>query len=100
MNALSKNKIAFEKINREALEGLYPLVNAWSNNMPFIELMDMVNWQEGDIIMFFRQIVDSIRQIVKASSSPEVVNPEYRELATKLYEAKDRIYRDIVEAKL
>lgn len=100
LNAISSNKLVAEKINFDALNGLYPLVNSWSNNTPFIGLMKMVNWQEGDIIMFFRQVVDSIRQITKAASSPEVVNPEYRELVTKLYEAKDRIYRDLVEAKL
>lgn len=100
IHVLSNNKLVLEKMNREALDGLYPLVNAWSNNTPFLELMEMVNWQEGDIIMFFRQVVDSIRQIIKAASSPEVVNPEYRELVTKLHEAKDRIYRDLVEAKM
>lgn len=100
IQALKGNSLVMESLDKDILEGIYPLVNAWSTNTTFIELLKLVNWQEGDVIMFFRQVVDSIRQVIKASSSPEVNNSEYKELIEKLFEAKDRIYRDVVEAKL
>ena len=100
IQVLKDNSLVMESLDKDALEGIYPLVNSWSTNMPFMELLDQVNWQEGDVIMFFRQVVDAIRQVIKAAASPEVNTSEYKELIEKLFEAKDRIYRDIVEAKL
>lgn len=62
-----KNKIDTAKMKRIA-----PVISHWHDGGEFIDLLDLCNKQEGDLIRLFRQMLDLITQIRKASTKIEL----------------------------
>ncbi|MFQ5621001.1 MAG: DEAD/DEAH box helicase [Candidatus Nanoarchaeia archaeon] len=82
-NPYFKNKIDVLRMRKVA-----GIVSLWHDQGDFIELMEMCNLQEGDLIRLFRQLMDLLTQIRKASHKFE--------LNQKLDDAFHRINRDFV----
>jgi len=64
------------------------IMTVWHDQGEFIELLDYCNLQEGDLIRIFRQMIDLLTQIRKASHKIE--------LNQKIDEVINRINRDFV----
>lgn len=86
-----KNIYLKKKFRRDNLNLIYPLVEYWANYGDFVGLLKYSNFQEGDFIRFFRQIVDLLRQIYKATDDEN--------LKKVLTNCKHRIYREFVEVE-
>lgn len=82
------NKIIQKELNRNAARDVWQIVSKWVNGCTFDELMEMSNFQEGDYIRFFRQIIDCMNQIRNATQNVE--------LQDKLVSCMNRIYRDVI----
>ncbi|MBN2695645.1 DEAD/DEAH box helicase [bacterium] len=51
---------------------VYDFLGLWYENISFLELMKLTNLLEGDIIRWFRMIIDVLFQIKNATENPEV----------------------------
>lgn len=71
-NIVSKNKFLTKSINLRNLTRLYEMIRVWCEDSSFSELAEYTNLDEGDIIRFFRQIIDYERQIEKATFDDEL----------------------------
>jgi superfamily II RNA helicase len=80
---------ARQKIDKLLLRKLIPITYSWANGAEFTEIMDMTNLAEGDVIRLFRQTVDFLRQILRATRSQKRIE--------KLQICMDRIYRDVIK---
>lgn len=89
---LKDNDFLFEKINKKIVYRLISLVYLWSDNAEFSKIVDLTNLQEGDLIRFFKQIIDFQRQIRRATNDFE--------LASKIDNARLLIDRDVVAMTL
>jgi superfamily II RNA helicase len=78
----------FEDINKMHLKRMVNFVRAWATGAKFSELMKFSNLQEGDIIRFFRRLIDTITQLQHATNDEQ--------LKDKLQELIKRIDRDLV----
>ena len=78
----------FTGINKIHLKRMINFVKAWATGAKFSELMKFSNLQEGDIIRFFRRLIDTITQLQHAT--------EDEELRDKLGALIRRIDRDFV----
>ncbi len=88
---LNKNSYLKHKLKTELLYDIIPLVNHWTHNGKFKDLLKFSNLQEGDYIRFFRQIIDLLRQIQKATTDEK--------LYETLVKIKEKIDRDVIEIK-
>ncbi len=77
-----KGKLVIEKLgkgtmlyhyfmNKNSFE-VYDFLELWYENITFLELMKRTNLLEGDIIRWFRMIIDVLFQIKNATDNPEV----------------------------
>ncbi|MBW3010843.1 hypothetical protein KY326_01350 [Candidatus Woesearchaeota archaeon] len=78
------NQIINKELKLNNLKKIDSLVRAWSDGCEFKELLGKCNLQEGDLIRFFRQIIDRLGQIKKAEHM----------ITDKLNKCIDRIDRD------
>ncbi len=81
-----KNPIISKELDYKNLEKVDSLVRLWTEGCTFDELTKACNMQEGDLIRFFRQIIDRLGQIMKAESM----------LTEKLKRCTKLIDRDVV----
>lgn len=79
-------------INKISLKRMINFVNAWANGSSFTKLMTFSNLAEGDIIRFFRRLIDTITQLQHATK-----NEELKDRLAKLIKVIDR---DLVAAEL
>ncbi|MDD9952966.1 MAG: DEAD/DEAH box helicase [Candidatus Woesearchaeota archaeon] len=77
---------------KRRMEKIEPMLAAWYNGKEFIELLDLTTMPEGDIIRFFRRIIDVIQQVQHATQDAS--------LRHKLKEIVTRIDRGIVQVHL
>ena len=91
LHVLSKNHYVDKHLNKRALLRLMLLVSRWAEGCEFMELLDYSNLLEGDIIRFFRRMIDSMKQISKATRDPR--------LQEKMRECIRLIDRDIVKSE-
>jgi len=89
---LRDDEFLYNKINKKALYRLFSMVYLWSNKAEFSEIMTYTNQQEGDVIRHFKQIIDFLRQIRRAT--------EDFELASVIDQARLLIDRDIINMTL
>ena len=73
-------------INKISLKRMINFVTCWANGGTFLELMNYSNLQEGDIIRFFRRLVDTLTQLQHADTN------QYERLEALI----KRIDRDLV----
>jgi len=62
------NKVLSSELNFSNMKKIDWIVRDWSNGDNFETIMEKANLEEGDIIRFFRQIVDRLGQIMKAET--------------------------------
>jgi superfamily II RNA helicase len=83
------NPIIRKDLNEKAIRDLSKVITSWANGCKFEELMEMSEYEEGDYIRLFRQMVDLMNQIRKASND--------RELQERIITCMNRIYRDVIK---
>lgn len=79
-------------VNRINLKRMINFVKAWATGAKFTQLMTYSNLAEGDIIRFFRRLIDTLGQLQHAT--------EKKELRDRLETLIDMIDRDLVSADL
>jgi superfamily II RNA helicase len=79
-----------ELLNKNNVRDVWLVVSRWANGCSFDELLELSNWQEGDNIRFFRQIVDCMSQIKKAAEDDDIM------LDGVITNCLNRIYRDLI----
>jgi superfamily II RNA helicase len=85
---LPQNSIVQKEFNINNLRDIWQLVSNWTSGCSFEELVQMSNQQEGDYIRFFRQIIDRLHQIKKATDDLG--------LEEKITNCMNLIYRDVI----
>ena len=83
------NELVKRELNKRAISDLWHVVSRWMDGCAFEDLMELSNFQEGDYIRLFRQIVDLMHQIRKA-------NKDYV-LDQKIVSVMNKLYRDVVK---
>lgn len=83
------NHIVKKDLNKLAVRDLWQVISSWVNGCKFEDLMEMSNYQEGDYIRLFRQIVDCMRQIRKATQDID--------LEQKIVNCMNKVYRDVIK---
>jgi superfamily II RNA helicase len=86
---VSTTPIIRKELNEKAIRDLWQVISSWANGCKFEELMEMSEYEEGDYIRLFRQIVDLMNQIRKATHD--------RDLEEKIINCMNKIYRDIIK---
>mgnify|MGYP001617921049 CR=1 FL=1 len=69
---IKNHHILYKKIHLDRVEKLAPLLSAWFKTANLPKLLEMTNLLEGDIIRFFRQIIDMSTQIKGATEDQEL----------------------------
>lgn len=80
------------EVNRINLKRMINFVKAWATGAKFTQLMTYSNLAEGDIIRFFRRLIDTLSQLQHAT--------EDKELRERLDTLIEMIDRDLVSADL
>jgi superfamily II RNA helicase len=91
ISRIEKTTIA-KDINKINLKRMINFVYEWANGASFQKLMTFSNLAEGDIIRFFRRLIDTLTQLQRATD-----NVELKERMQKLIQLIDR---DIVAADI
>jgi superfamily II RNA helicase len=96
VNELEKNEFLSKHIKPQILMRVASITHAWFEGASFDQVLVMSNMSEGDIIRFFRQVIDLLRQIRGSLLS---MDPRHA-LIPKLAESLRRIDRDLVSVEL
>lgn len=88
LKKLSLNHHFIKKLNKLSLKRMMALVDIWSNNGHFEDVVLLTNYQEGDVVRLFRRIIDMLQQIRRASQDEQ--------LRDRLAECLHRVDRDLV----
>ncbi|HLD04833.1 MAG TPA: DEAD/DEAH box helicase [Candidatus Nanoarchaeia archaeon] len=56
------------------MDKLSMLMWAWFKGATFLEVIKLTNLLEGDVLRFFRQVIDLLTQVKKASTDQELIN--------------------------
>ncbi len=67
-----KNTFLEKELNKISLKRMINYVSCWANGGKFTELMKYTNLQEGDIIRFFRRLIDVLTQLRRATEKDEL----------------------------
>lgn len=73
LGLLSKNALLFRKINVSVFKGLHPLISHWYYGGDFATMLEFANMLEGDYIRLFRQVIDMLKQIKRATSDYDLI---------------------------
>ena len=85
---LDRNKYVAKHLNLTNMKCIIPMVTAWAKGCDFDELMEYSNLLEGDYIRLFRQIIDFLRQVRRATHDHDLID--------KVEDGIRRIDRDVV----
>ncbi len=89
---IDTNQYIKKQLNKNNIRKMISIITYWSNGCEFGELLDMTNLLEGDIIRLFRQTIDHLRQIKRASMD--------HDLAEKIKRCIEKIDRDVIAVTL
>ena len=78
-----KNEVIAKELNQSHMKKIDDVVRSWCRGAALEEVLATTNWQEGDFIRFFRQIIDRIQQIKK-------VDEQLQEKLTRCIQLIDR----------
>lgn len=92
LKKVSWNPHFIKKLNKLSLKRMMALVEIWSKNGDFQEIVSLTNYQEGDVVRLFRRIIDMLQQIRRASQDEQ--------LKQRLIDCLQRIDRDLVAAEI
>ena len=90
-DVISSNDFINQNIDKRIVRKLLPIICYWANGEEFTDLMEITNLHEGDIIRLMRQVVDFLRQIIRASREQGRI--------TKLTDAMNKVFRDVIKAE-
>ena len=88
---LEKEKLENE-VNKISLKRMINFVKSWASGDSFKQLMTYSNLAEGDLIRFFRRLIDTLIQIEHATSNEELKN--------RIEEMIKLIDRDLISAEI
>lgn len=88
LKKLSWNTHFIRKLNKLSLKRMMALVEIWSDNGHFEDVVSLTNYQEGDVVRLFRRIIDMLQQIRRASQDEH--------LKERLADCLQRVDRDLV----
>lgn len=92
LHALHTDPFLFKQINISALKGLDPIIAHWYHQGDFLEMMQFTNLLEGDYIRLFRQLLDMLKQIKRATWDYDLID--------RVERCMQRIDRDMVRVEL
>lgn len=92
LQALHTDPFLFKQINISALKGLHPIIAHWYHQGDFLEMMQFTNLLEGDYIRLFRQLLDMLKQIKRATWDYDLID--------RVEHSMQRIDRDVVKVEL
>jgi superfamily II RNA helicase len=84
------NKILEKTVQRLSLKRLKGIVYNWASGAEFTDIVKMANLADGDYIRLFRQMIDMLKQVKRASHFIDY------DLEEKIDKCIDMIDRDIV----
>lgn len=68
---LSGNEYLARNLNRNGLAQRTPIIEKWAQGCTFKELVDEFDMAEGDLIRIFRQAIDVLEQVKRATDNEE-----------------------------
>jgi superfamily II RNA helicase len=92
LRKISSNALFMKNLNKLSLKRMMALVDVWSSNGSFQQIVSLTNYQEGDVVRLFRRIIDMIQQIRRASHE--------KQLKDRLATCLQRIDRDLIAVEL
>jgi superfamily II RNA helicase len=69
---LSENKYVFNHLNKLSLKRMMAIVETWAQGGSFALVLELTNYQEGDVVRLFRRMIDMIQQILHASNDKQL----------------------------
>ena len=88
MSRISGNEYLGRNLSRNGLAERIPLIERWAGGCTFRELVDEFDMAEGDLIRIFRQAIDVLEQVKRATD-----NEEFKD---KLSQAVNMLDREVV----
>jgi superfamily II RNA helicase len=88
MSSIEKDQFLMRNLSIFGLAARTPLVEAWARGEPFANLVEDYELPEGDIIRIFRQAIDVLEQVRRATDQPQ--------LEEKLVRAMGLLDKDVV----
>ncbi|MDG6217884.1 MAG: DEAD/DEAH box helicase [Candidatus Thermoplasmatota archaeon] len=64
---LSANQYVFTHLNKLSLKRMMAIVETWAQGGSFTMILELTNYQEGDVVRLFRRMIDMIQQIMNAT---------------------------------
>ncbi|OVE74509.1 hypothetical protein BVX95_02250 [archaeon D22] len=94
LDSISGNAYVDKTLNKMKIARVNKLVSEWADGAEFSELLNYTNYVEGDIIRFFRQIIDMGKQIIRSAQENRDI-----ELEDKIHKCLNKIQRDVVKVE-
>ncbi len=91
LDTVSQNEYVAKNLNKIFLARMNLIVTAWCEGVDFFQLMEFTNFDEGDIIRLFRQMIDLMRQVIRATKD--------RELEMRMHRCIDMLQRDVINVE-
>jgi len=88
ISKIRKNPHFLNKLNKLSLKRMMALVDVWSNEGDFQDILTLTTYREGDVVRLFRRVIDMLQQIRRATDDEVLI--------TRLHECQERIDRDLV----
>ncbi|MBN2881209.1 DEAD/DEAH box helicase [Candidatus Woesearchaeota archaeon] len=88
---VSEHSYIYKTMNRQSLKKVVALCYAWATGTDFESMLNLSSLVEGDLIRFFRQIIDQLEQIKHATDNPD--------LSGKLSTVVAAIDRDVIKVE-
>mgnify|MGYP006273694605 CR=1 FL=1 len=64
---LSENQYVFSHLNKLSLKRMMAIVENWAMGGSFTLVLELTNYQEGDVVRLFRRMIDMIQQVMHAA---------------------------------
>lgn len=72
MESINDNSFLYRNLNMNGLALRIPVIERWAHGWTFKELVEEYEVAEGDLIRIFRQAIDVMEQVKRATSHPEL----------------------------
>ncbi len=72
VSSISKNDYLMRNLSLNGMASRIPIVESWSRGWTFAELVDEYELAEGDLIRLFRQAIDVLEQVKRATDQEEL----------------------------
>ena len=89
---LNENQYVYHHLNKLSLKRMMAIVETWAMGGSFSMVLELTNYQEGDVVRLFRRMIDMIQQVLHASADEQ--------LRDKLGECRQIIDHGLVSVEL